>query len=429
MTEDITERLRRVFQAAIEAAAPARCVPPHLPTAPSGRTVVVGAGKAAAAMARAVEDHWPGALSGVVVTPYGHGVTCRAVEVIEAAHPVPDNAATEAAARVLAAVSGLGPNDLVLALISGGGSALLTSPAAGLTLADKQAVTAALLASGATISDMNCVRKHLSAIKGGRLAAALTPAKAVTLVVSDVPGDDPATVASGPTLGDATTLEQARDVLARFAIAVPDAVAAHLKRDENETPKPDAPVFRDSRAEIVARAADALDAAAALVREDGAIATIQGDHIEGEARTVAAAHATEAIAAARDMPPDAAPRVLLSGGETTVTLSGSSKTGKGGRNSEYLLALAVALDGHRGISAIACDTDGIDGSGAAAGAVLRPDSLARAEALGIEAAAYLAQHRSFDFFAALGDLVVTGPTRTNVNDFRAIFIEAGASYS
>ena len=426
MTEDVTDCLRRMFRAALDAAAPENCVPPHLPPAPRGRTVVVGAGKAAAAMARAVEDHWQGALSGVVVVADGHGVTCRAIEVIEAAHPVPDGRATEAAARILAAVSGPGPDDLVLALISGGGSALLTLPAAGLTLADKQAVTVALLASGAAIADINCVRKHLSAVKGGRLAAATAPAKAVTLIVSDVPGDDPATVASGPTLGDATTLADANGVLARFAIDVPEPVAAHLARAENETPKPDAELFRGATPVIVAHAAMALDAAAGAARGTGAVVTILGDAIEGEARTVAAAHGAEAIAMAGETAPGAAPRVLLSGGETTVTLAGSAAVGKGGRNSEYLLALALALDGHPGISAIACDTDGIDGTMEAAGAVLRPDSLARARARGIEAAEYLARHRSFDFFAALDDLVITGPTRTNVNDFRAIFIEAGA---
>jgi len=405
--------LRELFDAAIEAASPARAVPPALPSAPKGRTVVIGAGKAAAAMARAVEEHWPAPLSGFVVTAAGHGLACERIEVVEAAHPMPDEHGLRAAERALALVRGLGRDDLVLALISGGGSALLALPARGLSLADKRAVTAALLRSGAAIGEINAVRKHLSAIKGGRLAAAAAPARVVTLVISDVPGDDPATVASGPTLPDATSFADARAVLARYRITPPDVVARHLALAADETPK------RLDRAEatVIARARDALDAAAERARHLGIEPIVLGDSIEGEAREVAGDHARLTLRHAREGRPCA----LISGGETTVTI-GQGAAGKGGRNTEFLLALALALDGAPGIFAIACDTDGIDGDSDAAGAIVRPNSLANARARGLDPAACLAGHDSARLFGALGDLVVTGPTRTNVNDFRAIMV-------
>ncbi len=420
---DHPERLlRALFDAALDAVAAERCVPPHLPLPPGGRTVVVGAGKAAAAMARAVEDNWPGALSGIVVAPYGHAVRCERIEVIEAAHPVPDAAGAEAARRLLDAVTGLGPDDLVIALISGGGSALLASPARGITLADKQALTGMLLKSGAPIGEMNAVRKHLSAIKGGRLAVAAWPAPVTTLLVSDVPGDDPATVASGPTLGDATTLADARAILAARSITAPPAIARHLADQRNETPKPNDTRFAANSARIVARAADAL--AAAAVRAEAACIEplVLGDDIEGAADEVArqqAALALGQVARAR-------PLVLLSGGETTVKIEGDDSGACGGRNTEFALALALALDGRAEISALACDTDGIDGAAGAAGAMIGPDTLVRAEQLGLDARHALARHQSAAFFRALGALVETGPTRTNVNDFRAILIDTGS---
>ncbi len=413
--------LGAMFRAAVDAAAAGRCVPPHLPPPPRGRTVVVGAGKAAAAMARAVEAHWPAdrPLSGLVVTRYGHGVGPLArIEVIEAAHPVPDAASGAAAARILAAVRGLGPEDLVLALISGGGSALLALPAPGVSLADKQAVARALLASGADIREMNAVRKHLSAIKGGRLAAAAAPAPVVTLAISDVPGDDLAVIASGPTVADPTTLADARAVLARYAITPPAAVAARLADPAAETPKPGA-AFAANRALLVATPEAALLAAAEVARGAGVRPVILSDAIEGEAREVARVLAAIARHAADRGLPAAPPCVLISGGETTVAVRGK---GRGGRNAEFLLALAVALDGHPAIHALAADTDGIDGTEDNAGALLGPDSLARAAAAGLRARAMLADNDGYGFFAALGDLVVTGPTLTNVNDFRAILI-------
>jgi hydroxypyruvate reductase len=382
-----------------------------------GRTVVVGAGKAAAAMARAVERHWPAAapLSGLVVTRYGHGVgALPRIEVVEARHPVPDEAGAEAAARMLRMVSGLGPEDLVLCLISGGASALLGLPAPGISLAAKQAISRALLRSGAAIGEINTVRKHLSAIKGGRLAQAAAPARIVTLMISDVPGDDPSVIGSGPTVPDASTLAQANAVLARHGIDVPPEVAARLRTPAAETPKPGDPVFSRARAVVVATPAASLAAAARIAREAGVTPVMLGDDIEGEATQVARGQA--ALALARR---GAAPCVLISGGETTVTVRG---TGRGGRNAEFLLGLAVALDGAAGIHAIACDTDGIDGTEDNAGAWLGPDSLARARALGLDPAACLRNNDGYGFFAALGDLIVTGPTRTNVNDFRAVLL-------
>jgi glycerate 2-kinase len=395
-------------------------VPPHLPAPPQGRTVVVGAGKAAAKMARAVEDHWPGPLAGLVVTRYGHGVPCQRIEVVEAAHPVPDAAGQKAAARILESVQGLTAEDLVLCLISGGGSALLALPAPGLTLDDKRAVNRALLKSGANIAEMNCVRKHLSAIKGGRLAAAAAPARVVSLLISDVPGDDPAIIASGPTVPDPTTFADALAVLEKYAIAEPPDVIAHLKAATDETPKPGDPRLARGETTIIARPQDSLEAAAAMARSAGYTPIILGDSIEGEARDVALVHAGIARQVTRFGQPAPAPAVLISGGETTVTVRGK---GRGGRNAEFLLALAVALNGAPGIHAIAGDTDGIDGTEDNAGAFLGPDSLARGAVARLDARRALADNDGYGFFAALGDLVVTGPTRTNVNDFRAILVE------
>ena len=423
--DDPRQLLRRLFAAGLAAADPARCVPPALaaiePPGPGGRLIVVGAGKASAAMARAVEAHWPGPLSGLVVTRYGHGVPCSRIEIVEAAHPVPDAAGEAAAARILALVGGLTVNDRVLALISGGGSALLAAPAAGVTLPQKRALTSALLRSGASIGEINGVRKQLSAIKGGRLALAAWPAPVLTLAISDVPGDDPAVIASGPTVGDPGDGAAALAILERYGIPLDPALRARLAAGELATPKPDDPRLARSRFVLLASPRQMLEAAAAEARRCGVTPLILGDAIEGEAREVARVHAGIALACSRHGFPAGKPCVLLSGGETTVTLRGS---GRGGRNSEYLLGLAVALGGAPNIDALACDTDGIDGSEDNAGAIVRPDTLARARAKGIDAAAYLTNNDAYGFFAGLGDLVVTGPTRTNVNDFRAILVRA-----
>ena len=420
---DPTTLLRALFEAALGAADPKLAVPPHLPpqgsSLPKGRTLVIGAGKAAATMAQAVEESWNGPLEGLVVTRYGHAVPCQNIEVVEAAHPVPDEAGRAAAERILNMVQGLSPDDLVICLISGGGSALLALPAPGLTLAHKQEVNRALLRSGADITQMNCVRKHLSAIKGGRLAAAAAPARVVTLIISDVPGDDPASIASGPTVPDPTSFADARAILARYGIEPPAPMRAHLETAAEETPKPGDARLARAETRLIARPQDALEAAATRARAAGVAPVILGDAIEGEAREVARVMAAIARQVARHGQPAAAPCVLLSGGETTVTVTGQ---GRGGRNAEFLLGLAIALDGAPGIFALACDTDGIDGSEDNAGAILGPDSLARAEAAGLDAKARLADNDGYGFFAALGDLVVTGPTLTNVNDFRAILV-------
>jgi hydroxypyruvate reductase len=412
--------LRRLFDAAVAAADPALCVPAHLPQPPKGRLVVVGAGKASAAMARAAEDHWPGEMSGLVVTRYGCAVPCDRIEIVEAAHPVPDANGLQAAGRIRELAESLGPDDLMLCLISGGGSALLSLPAEGLTFEDKQAVNAALLRSGATITDMNCVRKHLSAIKGGRLAQAAAPAQVVSLMISDVPGDDPAVIASGPTVADATTTADARAILEKFSVDVPASVTAWLDGDEAETPNPGDEVFDAADTIIVARPQGSLDAAAAMAGELGLATLILGDAIEGEARDVALSHADLARAIAAGEGPVQAPAVLLSGGEVTVTIRGDG--GRGGPNTEYLLAMALALDGADGIHVMACDTDGIDGSEDNAGAHIGPDTLLRARDAGLDAAALLNGNDAYTFFEGLGDLVVTGPTLTNVNDFRAILV-------
>lgn len=411
--------LRRLFDAAVAAAMPSRCVPARLPPAPEGRTVVVGAGKASAAMAAAVEANWPGALSGLVVTRYGHAVPCRHVEIVEAAHPVPDAAGEAAARRILELVQGLGPDDLVLALISGGGSSLLALPAPGLSLDDKQALSRALLRSGASIDEMNCVRKHLSAIKGGRLAAAAHPARLVALLISDVPGDDPAVIASGPTVGDPTTRHDALALIAKYGIDLAPHVRAHLDSDACESVKPGDPRLATAEVVMIATPQASLEAAAAVAAEAGITPVILGDSLEGEARDVAKVMAGIARQVVRHGQPAQRPCVLLSGGETTVTVRGD---GQGGRNVEFLLALAVALDGAPGITALAADTDGVDGAAEVAGAWITDDTLRRALAMGIDAKASLARNDGHGFFAALGQQVVTGPTLTNVNDFRAVLI-------
>jgi glycerate 2-kinase len=413
--------LRSMFDAAIASAQPAICIPPHLPAVPRGRLIVVGAGKAAAAMARAVEANWPGPLSGVVVTRYGHAVPCKHIEVLEAAHPVPDAAGLRAAQRVLERVRGLDADDLVLCLISGGGSALLPLPAEGLTLELKQNVNRALLKSGATISEMNCVRRHLSAIKGGRLAAACYPARVLTLMISDVPGDRPIDIASGPTVGDPTTSADAFGIAQRYGIDLPGPVLDLLASGRGESVKPDDPRLARATACIIATPQQALEAAAEVAREAGIAAYILGDAIEGEAREVGKVLAGVALQVAERDQPVSAPCVLLSGGETTVTVRGS---GRGGRNVEFLLSLAIALDGHARVYALAGDTDGVDGQEEIAGACLRPDSLARARALGLQPQNALAANDAHSFFTALGDSIITGPTLTNVNDFRAILVEA-----
>jgi len=415
--------LRRLFDAAVARADPLRVVPPNLPEPPRGRTVVVGAGKAAAAMAKAVEDSWPGPIEGVVVTRYGHGLPCSRIEVVEAGHPMPDAAGREAAARVMAQVDGLGADDLVLCLISGGGSALLVQPAAGISLEDKQAVTRALLRSGAAIDEMNAVRKHLSAIKGGRLAQRAAPARVVTLAISDVPGDDPSVIASGPTVPDPTTRADALAVLRRYDIAIPDAVRRHLDDPASETPKPGDAVFERTELRMIATPQQALDAAAAAAREMDLATLVLSDSIEGEAREVARVLGAIARQIADRGQPVPAPCVVLSGGETTVTVRGQ---GRGGRNAEFLLGLAIALQGDGRIHALACDTDGIDGSEDNAGALIGPETLATARALGLDPVAMLADNDAYTLFEKLGALLVTGPTRTNVNDFRAILVGSPA---
>jgi glycerate 2-kinase len=416
--------LRRMFDAAIDSAQAARCLPPHLPDPPKGRTIVVGAGKASAAMAKAFEDAWPGSVTGIVVTRYGYAVPCRNIEIVEAAHPVPDAAGVAASKRIRDFVGGLTADDLVVALISGGGSALLSLPADGLTLADKQDVSRALLKSGATISEMNCVRRHLSAIKGGRLAAACHPARVVTLLLSDVPGDNPIDIASGPTVADPTTCADALEVLRRYAIEVPVNVFRVLDSGAGETVKPGDPRLANTETRMTATPQRALEAAARVARDGGIAPLILGDSIEGEARDVGAVMAGIARQVSVHRQPIAAPCVLLSGGETTVTVRG---TGRGGRNVEFLLALAIALDGRRGVYAIAGDTDGVDGQEDIAGAIITPDTLARAWSKGIRPRQSLADNDGHGFFGALGDSVITGPTLTNVNDFRAILVTESES--
>jgi hydroxypyruvate reductase len=419
--------LRRMFDAAIASAQPALCIPPHLPAAPKGRLVVIGAGKASAAMARAVEDAWPGAkhqLEGLVVTRYGYAVPCDHIEIVEASHPVPDAAGQQAAERLLALVQGLTEDDLVLCLISGGGSSLLPLPAPGLTLQHKQDVNRALLKSGATIAEMNCVRRHLSAIKGGRLAAACHPARVLTLLISDVPGDSPVDIASGPTVADPSTCGDALAIVRRHAIELPAPARELLESGRGESVKPGDPRLARAEVRMIATPQMALEAAAAVARAAGVTPHILGDALEGEARDVGKVLAGIALQVAGRGQPFEPPCVLLSGGETTVTVRGS---GRGGRNVECLLAMCIATGGHPRIHALAGDTDGVDGQEEVAGAAFAPDTLARAWAAGLRPLDRLADNDGHGFFEALGASVITGPTLTNVNDFRALLIEAEPS--
>ncbi len=411
--------LRELFAAAVAAADPARLVAAALPPRPKGRTIVVGAGKAAAAMARAVEAEWPQGLEGVVITRYGHALPTRAIEVIEAGHPVPDAAGLRGAARIAVLVRHLQPDDLVLGLFSGGGSALLALPPVGITLEDLQSLNRALLGCGANIEEMNCVRKHLSQLQGGRLGALCAPAQVVALLISDVPGDDPATIASGPTSPDPSRCADALQILDRYRLQVPERVRAFLESGREETIKPGDPRLARCTQRIIASPRMALEAAAQRARNQGLTTLILGDDLQGEARELGRAHAQIARQVLERGQPLAAPCVLLSGGETTVTVR---HQGRGGRNAEYLLGALLALDGLPGVYALAADTDGIDGTEDNAGAQLGPDSLARARALGLDPRASLEGNDSYAIFAALQNLVVTGPTRTNVNDFRALLI-------
>ena len=415
--------LRQLFDAAVASAQPALCVPPHLPDPARvrGRLIVIGAGKASAAMAQAVENHWPGPLAGLVVTRYGYGAPCERIEIVEAAHPVPDAAGLAAAQRLLALPETLAitADDLVLCLISGGGSALLPLPAGALTLEDKQAINRALLASGATISEMNTVRRHLSAIKGGRLAAAFHPARMLTLLLSDVPGDDPVDIASGPTVADPSTCADALEIVARHRIALPEAARRLLESGAGESVKPGDPRLAANEVRMIAAPQMALEAAARVAEAAGLPAHILGDAIEGEAREVGRVLAGLARQVAGRGQPFAAPCVLLSGGETTVTVRGP---GRGGRNVECLLGFGVALGEHPHIHALMADTDGVDGREEIAGALWTPGTIARAAAAGLKPRAHLDDNDGHGFFQALGHSLVTGPTRTNVNDFRAILV-------
>jgi hydroxypyruvate reductase len=427
--------LRHLYDVAVQRALPLHNTAAHLPPPPKGRTLVLGAGKAGGAMAQAVEALWPqdAPLSGLVVTRYGHtpprpaGLPER-IEVVEASHPVPDAAGLRAAERILELTQGLTADDLVLCLISGGGSALLTLPAEGISLEDKQAINRQLLASGANIAEMNCVRKHLSRIKGGRLAAACAPARVVTLTISDVPGDDPSIIASGPTVADASTCADALAILQRYAIDVPSLALQALQAGTWETPKPGSPVFDGHCLHMTATPQQSLEAAAEAARAMGMNAYILSDEIEGESREVGKVHAALARAAAKGQGPFQKPCVILSGGETTVTIkpqpAGTARgRGRGGRAGEFCMGLAQALQGQSGVWALAADTDGIDGIEDNAGARVSPDTLSRALALGHKIDAYLQRNDAYGYFEALGDLVITGPTHTNVNDFRAIWVE------
>jgi hydroxypyruvate reductase len=421
MTTTSRAFLEGLFRSTIEAAQPRLCVPPHLPPLPAGRLLVLGAGKATAAMAAAVEAHYgeAGRIEGLVVTRDGHGVPCRRIEVVEAAHPVPDARAPRAAERMLALAASATADDLVLVLMSGGGSALLALPQPPVGLDEFRALTGALLRSGANIGEMNTVRKHLSRIAGGRLAAAAAPAPVLTLAISDVPGDDPSTIGSGPTVPDPTTLEQARAVLARRGIEAAPSIAARLADPSNETPKPGHAAFARARFVMTASPAQALAHAIARAKAAGYAVHSLGDAVEGEAREVGRAHAALARGILAGEGPVSAPCVVISGGETTVTVRGG---GRGGRNAEYLLAFMLAMGGAPRVHALAGDTDGIDGVESSAGAYAAPDSLARLAARGVDAAARLDDNDAWTVFDRLGDLVVTGPTLTNVNDFRAILV-------
>ncbi|HDS1680027.1 TPA: glycerate kinase [Pseudomonas putida] len=418
MSVDPQKILRDLFDTAIAAAHPSQVLEPYLPADRSGRVIVIGAGKAAAAMAEVVEKSWQGEVSGLVVTRYGHGANCQKIEVVEAAHPVPDAAGLAVAKRVLERVSNLNEEDRVIFLLSGGGSALLALPAEGLTLADKQQINKALLKSGATIGEMNCVRKHLSAIKGGRLAKACWPATVYTYAISDVPGDLATVIASGPTVADPSTSADALAILKRYNIEAPKAVIDWLNNPASETVKADDPALARSHFQLIAKPQQSLEAAAVKARQAGFSPLILGD-LEGESREVAKVHAGITRQIVQHGQPLKAPCVILSGGETTVTVRGN---GRGGRNAEFLLSLTESLKGLPGVYALAGDTDGIDGSEENAGAFMTPSSYARAEALGLSASDELDNNNGYGYFAALDALIVTEPTRTNVNDFRAILI-------
>jgi hydroxypyruvate reductase len=409
--------MRRAFECAVKAVEAEVCLPAHLPDPPAGRTLVVAAGKAAAAMARVAEGQWPvdAPLSGLAVTRYGHGVPTSLIEVIEAGHPLPDDAGQGAGRRALIEAEALGLDDMLLCLLSGGGSALMAVPAEGISLADKQAATSALLRSGASISEINCVRKHLSAIKGGRLALAAWPARVVTLIISDVAGNDPAVIASGPTVPDPTTAEDARAILKKYSIDAPPLVRARLKAAPGETPKAGSRAFEHATVSVAATADDALAAATDLVRRAGYEPIVLDGNLEGDAEHVAREHAALAL----DMAGTGQKRAIMSGGEMTVALS---RPGRGGPNQAYLLALALALEGRPGIWALACDTDGIDGSEENAGAWIGPGTLAHARDKGLDAEAFLRENNSYEYFREIGNLIVTGPTRTNVNDFRIVLV-------
>ncbi len=419
MNNDPRALLRRMFDAAVNAAQPAYCVPPHLPALSTGRLIVLGAGKASAEMARVVEDNWHGDIRGLVVTRYGYGVKCAKIEIIEAAHPVPDGSSMVAAQRIRDIAASAGPDDTVLFLISGGGSSLLALPAPGITLEDKQNVSQALLRSGATISEMNCVRRHLSAIKGGRLAALCHPAKVITLLISDVPGDVLADIASGPTVADSTTCADALAIVRRYGIVLSSAAHEMLESGRIETIKPDDQRIVGVDTRLIATPQLALEAAASVARASGLPVHILGDSIEGEARDVGTTMAGIIKQIGKRGQPFPSPCILLSGGETTVTVRGR---GRGGRNVEFLLSLGIALENCSDVWALAGDTDGVDGVEEIAGAILTPNTLRRAWSLGIRPKDALADNDGHGFFGALGDSVITGPTLTNVNDFRAVII-------
>ena len=419
-SEKQIQLMKVMFNAAVQQALPLNTMPAHMPKPPRGQTIVVGAGKASAAMAQVFEQNWQAPLEGLIVTRYGHGVPCTKIEIVEASHPVPDDAGTKAAARMLQMVQGLSSDDLVVALISGGGSALLSLPVDGVSAEDKRAVNRGLLKSGAPISEMNCVRKHLSKIKGGRLAAAAFPAQVLTLVISDVPGDDLTAVASGPTLADPTTFAEARAIIEKYQIDVPPSVSAHLAAAKDETPKPNDPRFASSKAICIASPQKSLEAAAAIAKNAGYAPIILGDAIEGEARELGIIMAGIALQAKRFGQPIRPPCAIISGGETTVTVKG---TGAGGRNVEFLLSLALKLNGVQGIHALAGDTDGIDGAREVAGAFITPETLSDARKFSIDPWASLANNDAHNFFANVQSQVITGPTLTNVNDFRVILVD------
>ncbi len=421
MKDRQSEFLRALFNVAIEAALPAKTIQQHIPKPPKGRTIVIGCGKAAATMASSFERSWQHELSGLVVTRYGHKVETSRIEVLEASHPIPNEAGMEATKRILELLTDTTEDDLVVFLVSGGGSALFTLPAPGLTLLDKMEINAALLSSGANITEMNCVRKHLSAVKGGRLARAIHPAKCLTLAISDIPGDELAVIASGPTTPDQTTFSDALAILSKYGITKPKSVLEHLRAGIDETPTHEDPAFENVETKLISTPQMSLEAAADLAKQNGYTPIILGDAIEGEAREVARVMAAITKQVIRHGQPSKAPCILLSGGETTVTVRGK---GHGGRNVEFLLALSLELSHYKNVWALSGDTDGIDGTEENAGAIINPSTIPRALELGLDAKAMLADNDGYSFFEALNDLVITGPTLTNVNDFRAILIES-----